>query len=105
MKKRNYIFTDKKKSDKAIMSMILGIISNASLGIVVYMSYLSGGEAPGGYGVTGFLATVFSLIGLILGIMTVRDKQNFRLFPWLGTLFNLAALGFVAFLLYLGNIL
>lgn len=87
------------------MSMILGIISNVSLGIVVYLAYKGGGEAPGGYGVTGFLAMVFSLTGLVLGIATVRDKQNFRLFPWLGTVLNLLALAFVAFLLYLGNTL
>lgn len=87
------------------MSMILGMISNISLGIVVYMAYRSDGEAPGGYGVTGLLATIFSLVGLILGIATVRDKQNYRLFPWLGTILNLLALGFIAFILYLGNIL
>ena len=105
MKKRNYIFTNKKNSDQAIMSMILGIISNISLGIVVYKTYLNNGEALGGYGVTGLLATIFSLIGLILGIMTVRDKQNYRLFPWLGTILNFLALVFVAFILYLGSIL
>lgn len=105
MKRKNYIFTNKKHSDKAIMSAILGMISNISLEIVIYKSYLSGGEAPGGYGVTGLLATIFSLIGLILGIMTVRDNQNYRLFPWLGTILNLVALGSIAFILYLGNVL
>ena len=35
-KRRNYIFTNKKHSDKAIMSTILGIISTASLGIVIF---------------------------------------------------------------------
>lgn len=105
MKRRNYIFTNKRNSDRAIMGMILGIISNVSLGIVVYMTYLSGGEAQGGYGVTGLLATVFSFIGLILGIVTVRDKNNFPLFPWLAIILNMLALGMVSFILYLGSIL
>ena len=39
MRKKNYIFTNKKHSDKAIMSTILGIISLVSLGIVTYLSY------------------------------------------------------------------
>ena len=38
MRKKNYIFTNKKHSDKAIMSTILGMISLVSLGIVTYLS-------------------------------------------------------------------
>lgn len=87
------------------MATILGIISNVSLGIVIYMTYRSGGNAPNGYGVTGLLATIFSLIGLILGIVTVRDKDNFRLFPWLGVILNVLALGIISFILYLGSVL
>ena len=105
MKRKKYIFTNKKHSDKAIASVILGTISNISLGIVIYMTYLKNGEALEGYGVTGLLATCFSLIGLILGIATVRDKQNYKVFPWLGTLLNLFALSCVAFILYLGSVL
>lgn len=105
MKRRNYIFTNKRNSDKAIMGMILGIISNVSLGIVIYMTYLRNGEAQNGYGVTGLLATVFSFIGLILGIVTLRDKNKFQLFPWLAIILNVLALAIISFILYLGNIL
>ena len=81
MRKKNYIFTNKKHSDKAIMSTILGVISLVSLGIVTYLSYSQGGVMHGGYGVTGVLATVYSLIGLILGVLTLRDKDIYRFFP------------------------
>lgn len=87
------------------MSTILGIISLVSLIVVVYLAYLSGGEIQSGYGVTGLLATVFSLIGLLLGVVTVRDKSYYRLFPWLGVVLNLAVLGSISFILYLGSIL
>ena len=89
MRKKNYIFTNKKHSDKAIMSTILGVISLVSLGIVTYLSYSQGGVMHGGYGVTGVLATVYSLIGLI--------------FPVLGTILNVISLGGISFLLYLGS--
>ena len=105
MKRKQYIFTNKKHSDKAIASVILGIISNISLGIVLYLTYLKDGEAAGGYGVTGVLATLFSLAGLLVGITTIRDMQNYKLLPWLGTILNLLALGTVAFILYLGSVL
>lgn len=87
------------------MSTVLGMISIVSLSVVVYLTYLSGGEAQNGYGVTGLLATIFSLVGLLLGIVTVRDKSYYRFFPWLGVALNLLVLGSVSFILYLGSIL
>lgn len=102
MKRKKYIYTNRKHSQRAIMSTILGIISNVSLGIVIYLTYLRSGNAPIGYGLTGLLAVLFSVVGLILGIVTIQQKDYFRFFPVLGILLNLAALGFVAFLLQLG---
>lgn len=103
MARRNYIFTNKKHSHRAIMSTILGIISTASLGAVIYLTYLNDGEAAVGYGVTGLLATVFSIVGLGLGIVTVREKNYYRLFPWLGVILNLVVLGSISFMLYWGS--
>lgn len=80
-----------------------GGISLVSLGIVTYLSYSQGGVMHGGYGVTGVLATIYSLIGLILGILTLREKDIYRIFPVLGTILNVVALGGVSFLLYLGS--
>lgn len=105
MKRKNYIFTNKKHSQRAIMSTILGMISLVSLGAVLYLTYLSDGEAPNGYGVTGLLATIFSFTGLILGIVTVRDKTYYRFFPWLGVILNLLVLGGISVILYLGSVL
>lgn len=84
------------------MATILGVISLAALGIVIFRAYRSGGEALIGYGFTGVLATVFSLTGLVLGVVTVRDKGYYRLFPVMGTLLNLAALAGVSLILYAG---
>lgn len=103
MARRNYIFTNKRHSQRAIMSAILGMISTISLGIVVYLTYLRNGEATVGYGVTGLLATIFSIIGLTLGILTARVKEYYRLFPWLGIILNLIALGCISFMLYWGS--
>ncbi len=104
MKRKNYIFTNKKHSEKAIMATILGIISMVSVIIVIYMTYLKNGEATAGYGMTGVLATIFSLIGLLLGLVTIREKENYKLFPILGTILNTVVLLGMAFILYLGRI-
>lgn len=103
MARRNYIFTNKRHSHRAIMSTILGIISIVSLVIVVYLTYRKDGDAAVGYGFTGLLATLFSLIGLVLGVITVRNKEYYRLFPWLGVGLNLFALGSISLILYLGS--
>lgn len=84
------------------MATILGIISLASLGIVLFMTYRSAGAATVGFGFTGLLATVFSVIGLGMGIVTVQDKSYYRLFPVLGTVLNFAALGGISLILYAG---
>lgn len=87
------------------MSTILGIISMVSLIIVIYLTYRNGGEAMTGYGVTGLLATLFSVAGLILGVVAMRNKEYYRLFPWLGIGTNLLALGGIGLILYFGNVL
>lgn len=84
------------------MATILGVISLASLGIVLFMTYRRAGEAKMGFGFTGLLATIFSIIGLGMGIVTIQNKNYYRLFPVLGTLLNLAALGGISLILYAG---
>lgn len=84
------------------MSVILGVISLAALVTVVFFSYRSGGEAAVKYGFTGALATVFSLVGVILGVLTVCDRSYYRFFPVLGVMLNVMALGGVSMILYAG---
>ena len=74
-KRKNFIFTNKRHTDQAIMSAILGVISLASLGAVVFLSFRNNGVAETGFGFTGVLALVFSVVGVILGILSVRDKN------------------------------
>ena len=101
-KRKGYIFTNKRHSNRAVMATILGIISLASLGVVVFQAYMSAGETVVGYGFTGALATLFSIVGLCMSVVTVRDKDYYRLFPVLGILLNLAALGSISLILYAG---
>lgn len=85
------------------MAVILGIISLVSMGIVIFLTYQKGGEAPNGFGVTGLLAAVFSLIGLVLGITTLREQNYYRLFPVLGVILNVISLAGIGLILYVGR--
>ena len=85
------------------MATILGMISLASLAIVVFFSYRRGGTAEAGYGVTALLAAIYSLTGFVLSLVTIRDKNYFKLFPVLGILLNGAALAGIGLILYMGG--
>lgn len=101
-RKQNYIFTNKRHSNRAVMSTILGVISVLSLATVIYLTYVQAGEAPAGYGVTGLLVTIFSMIGLILGVVTVREKDRYKFFPCMGILWNTVALIGIGLVVYAG---
>lgn len=102
-KKRSYMFTDRKHSLRAIMGTILGIISLISLIIVVILSVGKDGEISAGYGFTGFFATLYSIVGVALGVLTIKEKDYFKLFPRLAVIINGIDLAFISLILYFGN--
>lgn len=102
-KRKGFIFTDKKHSNRAAMAAILGIISLGSLGIMIYLSYRNGGKVGAGFGAGALLAALYSTIGLILGLVTVQEKECYRLFPVLGIVLNLAALVGIGLIVYAGG--
>ena len=97
-----YIFTARKHPEKGIMSTVLGTLSLISIGAAVYLTYRQGGQAKPQYGAAVFLVTPFSLAGLILGILSRIEKDNYYLFPHLGIGLNVLSLGAISFILYAG---
>lgn len=101
-KKRSYIFTNRKHTDQAIMSAILGAISVLATIMAVVFSYRQPLEGKVGYGATCFLATLFALIGLILSLTQLVKKDVYRFFPITGAILNAAVLLAMGFLVYWG---
>lgn len=85
------------------MATILGTISLLSLIFVIWRTAAAGGEASAGYGLTGLFAMLFSLTGLVFGIMSVQQKRNFKLFPILGIVLNGVVLLIILILLGMGR--
>lgn len=100
--KKNYIFTNKDHPEKGIMSTILGTISLAALVIVVMLTYKNGGEAAFRFGTVGLIVTIFSFVGLILGIVSRMERDKYYLFSYIGIGFNLLTLSSIGFILYAG---
>ncbi len=101
-KRRNYMFTNRKHPDGAIMSVLLGIISLAGTVIAVCLAYRQAHEGMIGYGVTGLLATLFALAGLVLAVMQIIKKDVFKLFPVIGLVLNLVVLMGMGLMIFWG---
>ena len=94
---------DKRYSEKSIMSTILGLISLGALVAAIYYTFLAGGEAMVGYGMTGLLAAIFSVTGLVLGILSKLEKDKFYLFSYIGIVTNALAVISIICIIYVGN--
>lgn len=101
-RRSGYMFTNRKHPKRAIMGTILGGISLLSLIFVIYLSYVNAGANPGSAGLTGLLITLFSMVGLVLGIMTMMERDRYPLFPVLAIVLNIIALGGISLILYAG---
>lgn len=99
---RKFTFTNKEYSPKSVMSTVLGLMDIASLVYIVYLTYCNEGVSLPRYGSTALLITVFSFVGLILGILSKSEPDRFYLFSYLGILFNILALAGISFVLFAG---
>lgn len=101
-RKSGYMFTNRRHSKRAIMSTILGSISLVSLIVVIYLSYAGRGQVHGSAGMTGLLITLFSMTGLILGVITAMEKDRYKVFAIAGIILNLLDLAGMSLILYAG---
>lgn len=99
---RGYIFTNKVHSQKGMISTILGLLSLLTLGTAVYLSYLHKGVGAEQYGTAAVLAVVFMTVGLIMGIISMTEKEKFMLFRVLGIVLNVMAFAVLSFILFAG---
>lgn len=87
-KRRSYKFSDKRHPVKALVSVALMVIAFAA--IISLSFWSSGTEGNGGLliGGIGLAAMIVSLVGFILGIQSLKQKEIIYLFPIMGTLMN-----------------
>ena len=99
-----YMFTDNRHPEKGIMSAILGVTSVGALIAAVWFTYRDGGQAQVRYAAAALVAAVFSVVGIVLGIMSRFERDIFKLFPNIGIILNLISIIFVICILVLGFI-
>ncbi len=99
---RGYIYTNKKQSVFGIMSTVFGLIGTVTYILCVIKSYNVAGVGVERYGISAFLATVFTVVGFGLGIYLYFEAEKFMLFKIMGIAVNTAALLCLSGILYAG---
>lgn len=102
LRKKGYIFTTKSHSQRGIMSTVLGVLANITLGISIYLSYMNKGEVDARHGTAALLAVIYMTIGIILGAWSTIEREKFRMFTVLGITANVLAFGMLSIILYAG---
>ena len=103
-KRHGRMFNSKEISTRALLSVVLGVISVVSCTVMIYLAYLNNGQAELRSGGVVFLCLFFSLAGLILAILSRREPEKRYAVSYLGMVLNGAVLvlGFVVIYLGLG---
>ncbi|MCL2718886.1 MAG: DUF6142 family protein [Lachnospiraceae bacterium] len=103
MSRKGYIFTNKDNAKKGIMATVLGVISITTLILIIHFSFLRKGVVPERYAAAMLITAIFSLTGIILGVIGFFEKEKFHLFPGIGLALNMIAIGLIGFIIYSGT--
>ncbi len=85
------------------MSTVLGTVSLASYVYGIIRSFMLVGNISPRFGVGGFLALIYSLVGAVLSLYSFKLKDTFHLFSAIGLALNVLSLLVAAFILWLPN--
>ena len=65
-----------KENENGIVALICGIISAVSFLVLILVSFLRGGRAGAGIGLVGLFSMIFSIVGLVLGALNVKNGDR-----------------------------
>ena len=80
-RRERYVFTDKKHPEKGVLSAALGLLSVCTIAYSIYLSFENGGQAEVKYAAAVLFCIVYSVAGLILGIISRTERDIFTFFP------------------------
>lgn len=87
-----YKFSNKHHSGKGILSAGFGAASLILLAVLIVIASKMHGEGNIYLGSAGLVSMAFSFIGLVIGIASFFEAESYKLFPRIGSVFNLVML-------------
>lgn len=102
MRRPGYMFTNKSHPRRGIIAAVLGGIDMASLCLAVWLCFKNRGVSNARLGTAALFALLFSIVGLVLGILSRLEKDRFYIFPTIGITLNFLVIAFVVFIIFAG---
>ena len=101
----NYKFTEKTQSKRGIVGFLIAAVSIGIFSYVVW-NYCSHEGAGSMYlGSAGVASMILSIVALVLAIMSLKEENSFKLFPYLAVVSSTLALGTWIALYVMGMVL
>lgn len=101
-KKRMYSFAKEKHSGKGITSTVLGILSLLIFGVLAWLAYYLDGQGGAYLGSIGFTGLVFTVCGVVLGLLSFGEDNVRYFFSKVGSILNGIMLALWVFVVLLG---
>ena len=92
-RKYGYKFTEKTQSKRGFLSCILSGVSIAVFIYVIINSFHHGGNGSMYLGSAGVSSMLLALVAVVLAVMSLREADSFKLFPYLSTVMSFLAAG------------
>ena len=92
-RKYGYKFTEKTQSKKGILSFCLAVLSIAIFAYAVVNSFHHGGNGSMYLGSAGVTSMLIAVVAFVFAVMSLREEESFKLFPYLGTVLSFLAAG------------
>lgn len=85
-KRGNYKFTEKTQSKRGIAGFVIAAVSIGIFSYVVWNSYSHEGAGSMYLGSAGVTSLILSIVAFVLSVMSLREEDSFKLFPYLATI-------------------
>ena len=89
----NYKFTEKKQSKRGIAGFFIAAVSIGIFAYVIWNSYSHEGAGSMYLGSAGVSSMLLAMVAVALSVMSLKEENSFKLFPYLGTFCSVLALG------------
>lgn len=101
-RKRMYSFAEKRHSQRGLVSTILGGISLVIFVVLAYLAYYLDGQGGAYMGAIGLTGAVFSLMGVILGLISFGEQDTLFLFSKIGSILSGCMMAIWIFVILIG---
>ncbi|MDO5423887.1 MAG: DUF6142 family protein [Eubacteriales bacterium] len=101
-KKKTYTFSENRQAKSGITSMVLGVTALLILLVMGWIVWKEKGQAGMYVGAFGFTSAVMSLAGMIVGLLSFREKHVHHTSSKAGSILNAVVLVIWIFIFLLG---